>query len=236
MNCLFKGWLTKFSNISFVNVAVRGKFRWAYDGLYYDEDGSLGGQIDSVLMPPDGLTNSSSFCTPVPFFQNAIQCPRSQGDWLRFSFRELLERPLGRLFVYNDTMNNISTIVPWLPDQLTYPNGYLIVLRANQTYQLRFETSVTADTMRYTGVIYDVAPGDYLIIQHQMNAVPYRANTTIDRQMILSSLTSLSASTSSNGDWFYDPLTTLFSFIGKTILLIIIFSLKFKFSFESIDI
>ena len=137
-----KGWLTKFSNISFVNVSVRGKFRWAYDGLYHDEDGSLGGQVDSVIMPPDGLTNRSSFCTPVPFFENAIQCPRSQGDWLRFSFRELLERSLGRLFVSNDTISNISTIVSWLPDQLTYPNGYLIVLRANQTFTLRFETLI----------------------------------------------------------------------------------------------
>ena len=93
-------------------------------------------------MPPDGLTNTSSFCTPVPAFENAIQCPRSQGAWLRFSFREILERSLGRLFVYNDTTNSTSTIIPWLPEQLTYPNGYLVVLRANQTYRLRFETSV----------------------------------------------------------------------------------------------
>ena len=69
--------------------------------------------------------------------------------------------------------------------------------------------------MKYTGVIYDVAPGDYLIIQHQMNVVPYRANTTIDQQMILASFTPLSPTNSSNGDWFYDPVTSLFSYIGK---------------------
>jgi hypothetical protein len=119
---------------------VRGKFRWAYDALYYDEDGSLSGQSDSVLMAPDGLTNTSLNCTPVSSFENAIQCPRSQGAWLRFSFREILERPLGRLFIDNDM--NSSTIVPWLPEQLTYPNGYLTVLKANQSYTLRFETSI----------------------------------------------------------------------------------------------
>ena len=69
--------------------------------------------------------------------------------------------------------------------------------------------------MQYTGVVYDVAPGDHLIIQHSMNVVPYRANTTIDNQMILSSPTPLSGTNSSNGDWYYDHSTSLFSFIGQ---------------------
>ena len=91
-------------------------------------------------MAPDGLTNTSLTCTVVPDFDNAIQCPRSQGAWLRFSFREILERPLGRLFIYHDV--NSTTIIPWLPEQLTYPNGYMTVLRANQSYILRFETTI----------------------------------------------------------------------------------------------
>lgn len=137
---LYIGWLTKFSNISFINVLVRGKFRWAYDALYYDEDGSLSGQSDSVLMAPDGLTNTSLTCSVVPDFENAIQCPQSQGAWLRFSFREILERTLDRLFISNNV--NATTIVSWLPEQLTYPNGYLVVLKANQTYTLQFETLI----------------------------------------------------------------------------------------------
>jgi hypothetical protein len=141
------GWETYFSNISFINVLVRGKFRWAYDGLYYDEDGTLSGQSDSIIMAPDGLTNTSLTCTTVPDFENAIQCLRSQGAWLRFSFREILERSLGRLFIY-DNMNS-STIVPWLREQLTYPNGYLTVLKANQSYTLVFETSIVRIFYRF---------------------------------------------------------------------------------------
>lgn len=68
--------------------------------------------------------------------------------------------------------------------------------------------------MRYTGVIYDVAPGDYLIIQHNMSAVPFKANTTIDRQMILGNSMPLSGSTSANGDWYYDHQTAVFSYIS----------------------
>ncbi|CAF1351069.1 unnamed protein product [Rotaria sordida] len=73
------GWLTKFSNISFINVSIRGKFRWEYDALYHDEDGTLGGQSDSIIMAPDGIINASSTCTLVPNFENAIQCPLSEG-------------------------------------------------------------------------------------------------------------------------------------------------------------
>lgn len=122
---------------------IRGRFRWAYDGVYYDEDGSMSGTPDTILMAPDGLTNTSLICSPMPLLDNAIQCPRSQGAWLRFSFQEILENSLGRLFVYNDV--NATTIVPWLPEQLTHPNGYTIVLRANQTYTLGFETLIVSD-------------------------------------------------------------------------------------------
>ena len=137
------GWQTAFSNISFINVLVRGRFRWAYDGVYHDEDGSLSGTPNSMVMAPDGLTNTSSFCSPVPLFENALRCARSQGAWLRFGLQEQLNNSLGRLFVYNDV--NASTIVPWLREQLTHENGYTVVLRANQTYTLRFETLIVSD-------------------------------------------------------------------------------------------
>lgn len=69
--------------------------------------------------------------------------------------------------------------------------------------------------MRYQGVIYDVAPGDYMIIQHQMIALPFKANTTIDRQMILGVSSPLAGTNSSNGDWYYDVANQMFSYIGK---------------------
>ncbi|CAF3294066.1 unnamed protein product [Rotaria sp. Silwood2] len=208
------GWLIKFSNISFDNVLVRGKFRWEYDAVYHDQDGTLSGQPESVIMAPDGLTNVSTSCAIAPYFENAIQCPLSQGSWLRFSFRELLERSQGRLFIF-DAANTSSTIVPWLREQLTFPNGYLTVLRANQTYTLQFEVLSSVRYLHYNGVIYDVSPGDYAIIQHPLSVVPYRANTTANRTMILGSMMPLSGSTSNNGDWYYDNAASLFSYIVK---------------------
>ncbi|CAF5046101.1 unnamed protein product, partial [Rotaria socialis] len=43
------GWLTKFSQLSFINVQNRGNFRWPYDGLYQDEDGTLSGVVGGIV-------------------------------------------------------------------------------------------------------------------------------------------------------------------------------------------
>lgn len=83
------GWLTKFSHLSFIGVNLRGKFRWPYDGVYEDNDGTITGQNQSmIVISPDGLTNASSACTLAPYFENAIQCPLSDGRFVRFGIIE----------------------------------------------------------------------------------------------------------------------------------------------------
>ncbi|CAF2089088.1 unnamed protein product [Rotaria magnacalcarata] len=59
--------------------AHRGRFRWSYDGLYQDEDGLLSSVLGGIVLPPDGLWNSSNACTITPNFINAIACPSSLG-------------------------------------------------------------------------------------------------------------------------------------------------------------
>jgi hypothetical protein len=134
------GWLTKFSNISFINVALRGMFRWKYDGLYQDDDGTLTGQNQSmILMAPDSLTNASSSCTPAPYFENAVQCPLSQGSWVRFY---ITVNPnyywysvyVGTLLVTNEDNNTASAL--WPQQSVTFSSGYLMTLQVNRTYQV----------------------------------------------------------------------------------------------------
>ena len=139
------GWLTKFSNISFIDVNIRGKFRWPYDGIYEDDGGTLTGQNQSmIVIAPDGLTNASSACTPAPYFGNAIQCPLSDGRFVRFGITEIprydhqsiYEFTTNSLFI-SDT-NNHSTTVSWYSQELTHSNGYMMVLRVNRTYRISY--------------------------------------------------------------------------------------------------
>ena len=129
------GWLTKFSEISFFNVALRGRFRWPYD-LTFEDDGTLTDQNESmVIMAPDGMNNASSSCTPAPYFDNAIECPASFGRWIRLGLNETTSRftyyPLSISNQYNH-----STSVAWFPQELTHSTGYMMVLHANQTYEI----------------------------------------------------------------------------------------------------
>lgn len=220
--------------MSFNNVSTYGQFRWPYDALYHDEDGTLSGEPNSVIMAPDGMNNvSSSVCEALDNFENAIRCPLSNGSWLRFSFRDLWQRNEGQLQVSDE--NNASTIIPFLQEQLTYPNGYLVVLRVNQTYTLQFPSIQVSllflsilcisfflfyrqqytEQLKYTGVIYDVSPGDYLIIQHPMRFQPARASIVVNRSKIAPSEEPLSGTNNINGDWFYDTNTSVISYIGR---------------------
>jgi hypothetical protein len=121
--------------MSFINVALRGRFRWEYDGLYQNDDGTLSGQNESVIiMAPDGFTNASSSCSPAPYFDNALQCASSDGPWVRIGLNDysgyLRYEPL---LISNEY--NYSTSVSWIAQELTVSNGYMMALQVNHTYQ-----------------------------------------------------------------------------------------------------
>ena len=134
------GWLTKFSQLSFTNVANRGNFRWSYDGLYQDEDGTLGNTANSVILSPDNLWNSSSLCTRTTNFLNAITCPVSLGTWIRFAFNKANLGQNGEVLNVYDSSNH-HTVVLNLQKRLTHPHGYMMNLLAKQTYLFQFQNA-----------------------------------------------------------------------------------------------
>lgn len=134
------GWLTKFSQLSFNNVARRGKFRWAYDGLYQDEDGSLGGTANTILVAPDALWNTSSSCSVTPNFVNSITCPVSLGTWIRFAFNNANLGRNGEVLNVYDSFNR-HTVVLNLAKRLTHKKGYMMNLLAQRTYLFQFQNA-----------------------------------------------------------------------------------------------
>jgi hypothetical protein len=67
----------------------------------------------------------------------------------------------------------------------------------------------------YLDTVYDLAPGDFLIIQHKMQPQLYGYGVWWG-----GSNTPLSGSNNSHGDWFYDNNSMLFSYISMCICLI----------------
>lgn len=134
------GWITHFSQLTFTNVTNRALFRWPYDGIYLDEDGTLAGLPNGTILPPDGLINSSTVCVRLTDFVNALRCPPSLNNWIRFAFNEA---SLGRNgeFVYVHDAFNHSTMIPYRTKRLSHPQGYMVTFQARQTYFLQFQNA-----------------------------------------------------------------------------------------------
>ena len=83
--------------------------------------------------------------------------------------------------------------------------------------------------MSYIGAAYSLAPGDYLIIRHNVAYMPDLVYTISGSTLVTQSSTALT-SASNNGDWYYDNSTNLFTYIGNKIfwisLLILFFTIN----------
>jgi hypothetical protein len=133
--------MTVFSQLSFTNVLNRGNFRWQYDGMYRDDDGSLANVPGAMILAPDGLWNTSTLCSPTPHFLNAITCPSSLGNWIRFAFNNANLDTSGQYLFITDSTNSNTAVVPSLPKRLTHPDGYMMNLLTDRTYMFSFENA-----------------------------------------------------------------------------------------------
>nr|ACD54600.1 fibrocystin-like protein [Adineta vaga] len=216
------GFLMKFSNISFINVQNRIKFRWDYDGIYKDEDGTLTSQNESMMvLARNGLTNGSSSCVLAPQFENAVQCSLSNGSWVRMTLTENYNADWninhGPLLISDE--NNHTTNVAWSALGFAYLKGYVTTLQVNRTYQLSFPDLKSLWSYAYYWItLYDMNPGDYIIFNHKLESKP-------DRMYSYESSTPLSGVNSDHGAYFYDNQTHIFSYISMYIYQLYFFCL-----------
>ena len=124
----------------------RGRFRWVYDGVYCDDDGSLAGNANTCILPPDGLSSRYNACTTTSNFVNAISCPSSLGTWIRYSFNGAsLGQSGDPIDIYDD--HNGFARVPFLQKRLTHPKGYMMNLLARRSYFIHFVNANVRQTV-----------------------------------------------------------------------------------------
>lgn len=98
--------------------------------------------------------------------------------------------------------------------RLTHKGGWMSILRGDGVvYDLGFEGFIGYANLSYTGTVFELAPGESIIMQHQVNSRPdkvFFSNKKVESIDIYPD-----SSVHNNFDWFYNSTTKAFSFLIK---------------------
>ena len=141
------GWTTHVRNLTFMNVVNKAQFRWDWDIILYDEDGSLTGNKGGTAVAADNITLNSATCASSSFFDNGVTCSSANNRWVRFAYNNL--KP-NQVVIANIT-NYLNQTVwsPKLAKRLTYKNGFMFALQPNQGYIYFFCLSLKLDDLAF---------------------------------------------------------------------------------------
>ncbi len=205
--------MSQFTNLRFSNVQYRTEHRWDWDFIGQDLDGSLTGQANSVVVFNDSITVDSN-CQANPSFKNGISC-RLTNTWVRLAFNNI--QPSFVVLV-NFTDNKNRTIAsPFADKRLTHRKGFMVSLQANQDYMIAFDQAMYPTNVSFTGALYGLNPGDYIIFRQLLAKGPDKVE--FGSSVVTSNeLNSPISANSPSGSWYYQNSTSTLSYIIKNTL------------------
>ncbi len=146
-------------------------------------------------------------CTSNSNFANGMVCPTA--SYIRVA---MTNRPNEPIFVTDERNNTNLGIVSCI--RLTR-QGNMMVLEAKHTYTLSYYVvdRTTANDIGYASEWYGFYPGDYLIMQHPLSGNKPDRVYILNGALATESNSSVSPTTSENGDWYWDNSTNTLQFI-----------------------
>ncbi len=207
------GWVTQFSGLKFSNVKYRTQHRWDWDFIAQDLDGSLTGQANSVVVYRDNITNDAN-CQVKPEFESGTVC-KLTNSWIRFSFNNI--QPSFVLLVNFTDSKNRTVTSPFAGKRLTHPKGFMVALQANQDYMIAFDQAMYPTNISFTGALYGLNPGDYLIFRQLLAKGPDVVDFGSNVVSSIESSRPIDVN-SPSGSWYYENSTSTLSYIVKNTL------------------
>ncbi len=193
--------------LKFTNVDTQVLWRWNWDINLLDLDGSLTGYPGASAVSAENITLSDPNCHIKPKFTNGIACERT--EWIRFAFNNLNPN-LVLLVNITKEPDNLMISSPWLKKRLTYQQGFMFGLEANQRYTMRLDQAPRPTNVSFDGTFWDFKSGQYIIMQLEMKKKPDVVN--------FGSVSSIQSPTpilpsSTPGSWYWENSTSTLSFI-----------------------
>uniref|UniRef100_A0A3Q3K5H6 Polycystic kidney and hepatic disease 1 (autosomal recessive)-like 1 n=1 Tax=Monopterus albus TaxID=43700 RepID=A0A3Q3K5H6_MONAL len=204
------GWAIRFSGIRYVNSPNKAGFRWEHEVQLVDTDGSLTGNINHKVVPMSPLLDPAHCSQKAEW---SVGFPGAVCDHTVNFHRLAFNNPSpSSLYWKNVMLTNAhgTSVLPCLNKRLTHPYGWMALIPSQQPYNWYFNNVDYVTDISYNAKFYGFKPDQYVIISHNFTQTPDRVHIIDDRN---GSLTPLSFSNNTNGDWYFNNSSHIFNYI-----------------------
>lgn len=176
-----------------------------------DLDGSLTGTAGNVVVyKNDDFFNGRGDCVDTGDFKNGLVCSDSR-SMIRFSFNNYQPSAAEIISVTNSAGKTVTSNK--LKKRLTHPFGFMMVLEANEVYNMSFVNNERPTNMSYQGGYYNLGPNEWLIIKHPLQTKPDQVKVSAGSALATEFL-SINES-NAHSDWSWDENTNTLSYMIK---------------------
>ena len=143
-------------NLTWENSVNRVRFRWEWEGIVVDRDGTLTGksEADWKVVPTTGTLPSDCESINITTIGNALSACPPQHVFHRYSFNNPSPSSLeGKDFVYYNSYGNGTA--PYRKKAITHPFGWMLALLSGATYKFEFKNAEHMTNMSWTGKFYE---------------------------------------------------------------------------------
>uniref|UniRef100_A0A3Q3JRM8 Polycystic kidney and hepatic disease 1 (autosomal recessive)-like 1 n=1 Tax=Monopterus albus TaxID=43700 RepID=A0A3Q3JRM8_MONAL len=211
------GWAIRFSGIRYVNSPNKAGFRWEHEVQLVDTDGSLTGNINHKVVPMSPLLDPAHCSQKAEW---SVGFPGAVCDHTVNFHRLAFNNPSpSSLYWKNVMLTNAhgTSVLPCLNKRLTHPYGWMALIPSQQPYNWYFNNVDYVTDISYNAKFYGFKPDQYVIISHNFTQTPDRVHIIDDRN---GSLTPLSFSNNTNGDWYFNNSSHIFNYIVNLLSLV----------------
>ncbi|XP_071404277.1 fibrocystin isoform X3 [Pithys albifrons albifrons] len=160
------GFTVRAERLTFINSPFQVFFPFPHSAILEDLDGSITGQRGSHLLPSTDILETS--CTASANFSQASGGSVCGSDLvfhrMALHLKEAPDIPYN--LTVTDSSNKTMT-VNYVPDTLSHPYGWVVLLLDKETYTLTFDNPLVSKQLQYSVTFSSFQSGNYLLVEHQ---------------------------------------------------------------------
>ncbi|XP_071488092.1 fibrocystin-L-like [Diadema antillarum] len=169
------GFQHRFKNMEFTNAPNKAAFKWEHETWFEDLDGTLTGMDADYIVTPTNFGLPTDHCTyDVEDWSVSSVGGAVCDDTVKLHRMAFNQAAPSSLQYKNTLLTNSygTTVVPWRQKRLTHPEGWMLTLVEDETYNFYFENVDHVTNISYVARFDEFDDGDYVIMNHNFTQSP----------------------------------------------------------------